>query len=251
MAKDSDDDSLSSLSSISTSSETSITHAGQARLKKNEFQHLVSSIFDQIRSLYKFSALLRRPVVRDKYIRSISKDPSVSCFTPYDLDHVKNKFPNAGEVLIHRLAMANTRRRQQLKYWDKNHQNESEDVSSAFLPRAKPLKTRVGMSNSNAAPHDNLFPVGAANTKNTSQSIGMLSKYTKESFSTVAQSALKDNETFSGRPRTIYETSMNGKVHSLRVPDLPKVPFGRKTFDCPFCHVKLEAQMMRQRNLWK
>ena len=72
-----------SLSSISTASEQSSDDGSKSRPKKSETQHLVSNIFQQIRSLYKLSVLLRRPVVHEKYIRSVSKDVNASYFIPW------------------------------------------------------------------------------------------------------------------------------------------------------------------------
>ncbi len=78
-AERSDDDSISS---VSTSSENSIEETKQRRPKKTEYQYIISHIFEQIRSLYKISALLRRPTLRDNYVRSISKDEAISAYVP-------------------------------------------------------------------------------------------------------------------------------------------------------------------------
>lgn len=86
-AERSDDDSLSS---VSTSSETSIEESKQGRPKKTEYQYIISSIYEQIRSLYKISALLRRPTLRDNYVRSISKDEAISAYIPWDQAYVEN-----------------------------------------------------------------------------------------------------------------------------------------------------------------
>ena len=246
--ENSDDDSMISTSTLS---EHYSGNAGRPRAKKSEFQHLVCNIFEQIRLLYKLSALLRRPVVRDKYIRSVSKDETVYFFAEWDCGHVKSKFPNANEVLVKWLGLANTRRRQQLKYWDRHPQNEPEDVLLA--PRRYP--GTVGMQTakpaSNAGPEERQHTGVVVAPKIHAQRLGVPSKLTKQSFSTVAESTLNDNETFSGRSRTTYEPSFQGHEYRLRTPDVPKAPFGTTHFNCPYCYKTLEVKSMRQRRLWK
>ena len=94
---------------------------------------------------------------------------------------MESKFRNASEVLVRRLALANTRRRQQLIFWEKHPQDAAEELSSeaALFQSAKPT-----------------------------QSLSAPSRTTKQSFSTVALSAINDNETFSGRPKTLYQPSL-------------------------------------------
>lgn len=82
------------------------------------------------------------------------------------------------------------------------------------------------------------------------KSLGNLSKYTKQSFSTVAQPDLVDNVTTSNRPQTVYEPSVQAGGRAVRVPDLPNVPFGMTSFDCPYCFSKLDMHLMKQRQFW-
>lgn len=241
VAGDSDEDSLSS---VSTASGPFPDDGSTSRSKNGEIHYLLSDIFVHIQSLYKISASLRRPAVNDKYIRSVSKDASASYFIPWDQAHVKNKFRNASEVLVRRLALGNTRRRQQLKYWEKHPPDAAEDLS----PEAALFDTEQGPS---ATPQEKLA-IGRLATKSIpTQSLGVPSRTTKQSFSTVAQSVINDNETFSGRPRTLYEPSLQGASRYLRVPDIPAVPFGQTSFECPYCRAQLDVHTMQKRELWK
>lgn len=122
-----------SLSSISSGSDNSCADHSTTRPKKSDIQHLTSIIFEQVRSLYKVSGLLRRPAIQDKYIRSIGKDVIFSCYTYWDQAHVKNKFPNCSDVISRRLGVANTRRREQLRFWDRHRQGESIAAESMTL----------------------------------------------------------------------------------------------------------------------
>ena len=189
--------------------------------------------------------------MRDKYIRSIAKDPEISYFAKWDYEHLRNKFPNAKKFLVRRLSIANTRRRQQLRHWEKHPDVEQLGdhliESSQTLPDKKiELKPKAYAE---SQPQE--AQVRPMAVENHAQSLGVLSKTTKQSFSTVACSVLNDNETFSGRPRTVYEPSIQSKHRSLRVPDLPKVVPGVTSFRCPFCLISLEVKTMSQRHLWK
>ena len=236
LAGDSDGDSLSS---ASTTSESLPNGGNISRSKKGEIHYSFSDIFIHIQSLYKISVSLRRPAVHDKYIRSVSKNTNTSYFFRWDYSHVEIKFQNASEVLVRRLALANTRRRQQLKYWEKHPQDAAEGV----LSEAALFDT--------ATPPKNLAIGRPAKESNPTQSLGIPSRATKQSFSTVARSIINDNETFSGRPKTLYEPSLQGAGGYLRVPDIPAVPFGRTSFECPYCRTHLDVKTMRKRQLWK
>ncbi len=218
------------------------------RPRRTEFQDLVASIFDHIRSLYKLSALLRRPSVPNKYIRSISKDQVVSHFGYWDQAHVENKFRDAGAHLVQRLGLANTRRRQQLKYWEKHPDRSDLDQPQSKTLFQASLESRP-RSLDGRRPHQMVVEPTAI--LKPSQSLGVRSQATKQSFSTVALSTLNDNEASSDRSKTVYEPSMQDTTRALRVPDVPKVPEGASWFDCPFCFAKLDPRTMQKRHIWK
>jgi hypothetical protein len=201
--------------------------------------------------------LLRRPEIHNKYIRSVSRNQSVSYFADWDKAHVSEKMSqwaldkgrryeepiDACVPLVSRLGAANTRRREQLKYWQKHPDRlTSIGVQSAMSTKEQP-----------AVPKD--FKAGFA--QNQPRQVGSEpgmpapSKGTKQSFSIVAKSVLDDNETFSGRPKTVYEPSAHGGGRFTRVPDAPRPQPGSLTFDCPFCFSELGVKAMQQRQLWK
>ncbi len=204
----------------------------------------MGSIFDDIRSLYKLSALLRRPSVPNKYIRSVSKDQGISHFAWWDQTHVETKFSVAGTELVRRLGLANTRRRQQLKHWEKHPDRPELDQPRTKLPQELP-NTSLGFNRKySSGPWQQ-------QQRTSSQSLGVPSQTTRNSFSTVDRSTLNDNGTSSAYSRTVYESSVNIGPRSSRVPDLPKVPVGASSVRCPFCFATLELQIMQKRYLWK
>ncbi|KAI4246100.1 MAG: hypothetical protein L6R42_009997 [Xanthoria sp. 1 TBL-2021] len=233
-AEDYDQDSASS---TSTASEQAGDGGSGTRLKETNAQFLISIIFGYIGSLYKLSKSLRRSTVHEKYIRSVSRYAGTSPFAHHDQAHVENKFPTASKVLVRRLGLANTRRRQQLKYWEEHHAIPGQDFSSACAEQSELIsETTTGASESGQIP---------------ASSLGTPSKASHQSFTTVAQSVLQDDASLSGQRNTVYAPSLPERDRSLRIPNVPNVPADQTSFECPYCHAQLDTINMRQRELWK
>jgi len=253
-------------SSISSGSDLDKTES-ESRLpsKTQRILHLLAIVVDHIQSLFQVSALLRRPTISDKYLRSVSKKPSAmteSPFLQWDLAHVvekrrfwirQQKWPVSADMdeaendphqtssaLCKRLAAANVRRREQLNFW----QDHPAQPTTVKLPdesiRPKPAVIPK------ATPTGQLVKKAVAKSEMSKPSHG-----TKQSFSTVAKSDLNDSATFSGRPRTEYASSSRGGKFVLRVPQLPKLQDELPTLKCPYCSTILDAKSMSQRELWK
>lgn len=124
------DDHQDSESNTSTASEQSDDGESGTRPEENNAQFLISIIFAYIRSLYKLSKSLRRFTVHGDYSLTVSKYADASLFASWDQGYIGNRFPNATRFLVHRLALANTRRRQQLQYWKEHHTVPSQDDTS-------------------------------------------------------------------------------------------------------------------------
>lgn len=214
----------------------------------------MGSIFDDIRSLYKLSTLLRRPSVPNKYIRSVSKDQEISHFARWDQAHVEARYNVAGPELVRRLGLANTRRRQQLKHWEKHPDRSELDQPRIKLPQESPNITlgsnRKNLSGPWQQQQQQQRTVSDAVVE-SSRSLGVPSQTTRNSFSTVDLSTLNDNGTSSAYSRTVYEPSVQIGLCSSRVPDLPKVPLGASSVRCPFCFATLELKAVQKRHLWK
>ncbi|KAL8657717.1 MAG: hypothetical protein Q9226_001640 [Calogaya cf. arnoldii] len=205
---------------------------------------LISVIFEYIGSLYKLLKNLRRTTVHEKYIRSASKESDASHFAIADQRHIEDKFPIASKVLVRRLGLANTRRRQQLKYWEEHHAIPGQDLSSALYSKQSGLGSgENGVSKSTTkASHDGQIP---------SSSVSTPSKASHQSLTTVAQSLLQDDASLSGQRNTVYAPSQPERSSNLRVPNVPNVPADQASFECPYCHAQLNTSDMKQRVLWK
>ncbi|KAL8648704.1 MAG: hypothetical protein Q9226_005888 [Calogaya cf. arnoldii] len=79
-----------------------------------ELQALFGELVTIIQCLYKLAMLIRNPAQHDFLAESYRTETLV--FEPFDQQHVRNKFPEADEKLILRLAKALTRRRGYLQY---------------------------------------------------------------------------------------------------------------------------------------
>jgi hypothetical protein len=223
---------------------------------------LVQLMQAQIRSLYDVSFLLRRPMVKDKYIRShadrenrtIVDETSLHYhFRPFDMDYVWERIGqwhrqtnserhNAASSdqhisttsiendfwFLERLATANNRRREQIQYW-KTHTAEYTHPSSSNLPQS----SQRDQKDVEAEP---------SRAKQTPASI--------ISLSTVPRSYIHDLNA-GDRLLTVYEPTIVGKTQSNRVPDIPELAKTSGTFPCPYCGMKLISKEMQSRGLWK
>ncbi|KAF4336913.1 transcriptional repressor tup1 [Fusarium beomiforme] len=285
----SDYDSISSVSADSDSSSLNEEEDTGNRMPK--ICLLVNQITEQIRSLFDLSALLRRPKVKDKYIRSIGSEKTsnldssetsslASAFIGLDERHIVQKtlqwrgltkstmkfdvdvestaplenVSSEGGVedifwLCQRLARANTRRREQLRYWtdhpyDTKHNvpRISEVGSKAVLPNlATQSKDGSVLGSQASTVNQTKFKEPPAMPKSISS---------KRSFSTVAESDIHETTTDT-KPKTVYAPTEIGQARSSSIPNPPKVKDGQLTFLCPYCGFALDSSMMRDRQSWK
>jgi hypothetical protein len=147
----------------------------------------------------------------------------------------------------HRLAGANTRRREQLQYWTDHPYDPKQDATNATRLATPdmaqvPAKQEKQESRSQAS---TLKPPDL----NVSRE-GPRSALSKQSFSTAAVSDIHDTKT-NVRPRTVYAPTAIGQGRSNSVPDPPKTKNENATFPCPYCGTTLESSEMQNRQSWK
>jgi hypothetical protein len=93
-----------SISSVSADSDSDSNEDGDNQPHRvPKIRLLVQQVLEQVRSLYELSALLRRPKVADKYIRSVNSKSNTAtmgdrdslplnvCFSNFDEDHIMEK----------------------------------------------------------------------------------------------------------------------------------------------------------------
>lgn len=280
----------SEYSSDSSEDSYASTERLNPRQRPSKIAVLMTHIQEQIKLLYHLDALLRRPRLSGRYLKSTNENRQVSLKEKYDYAHIEekhrqwiklfkseneteNKGPSEdlpsrspttqvyetwdGEPIvsqdilearekcqekddshgtISRLARANTRRREQLRYWERHpFSKDIEEVASVTNKEPRIPSRGLNLSRD----------MGAGRAKS------LTSVPTAQSFSTVARSAIDETNTISGRPRTVYAASVVTGRQSARVPDIPKAAFREDQVECPFCHAMLDSATIKSRMSWK
>ncbi|KAJ5519017.1 Tetratricopeptide-like helical [Penicillium expansum] len=230
---------------------------GNQHYRMPKIRLLVQQTLEQIRSLYDLSALLRRPKIVDKYIRSVNSESHIASLNnPYHLP-LSIAFSRSDETHIIEKALqwrsltksaqgidfefkANTRRREQFQYWtDYPYDSRQDTIHTARLATPR-LEEKKEPQNRGLTFQPSIPKVPRKGPKSTAS---------KQSFSAAAFSDIHDTKT-NVRPRTIYTPTAVGQGRSNSVPDPPKTAFGT-TFLCPYCGTTLESSEMQNRQLWK
>lgn len=219
---------------------------------------IVECIFENIEELYRLNSLIRRPRLTGRYLHSTQSN--ITHASQEEIQHIREKFLSwQGEkqielieeeseeiatpeliakraydedmnkplelVLSRRLAVANMKRRRQLRYWEVHpYQIDCEPLPAN--PHTTPSIIR--------------------------ETTGPLS--TVFTFSSVARSAIVSNQMKLDKDedmRTIYASTSAGNSAPLRVPDLPVPDDSKSSFECPYCHMSLSMDEMKDRKNWK
>ncbi|KAI0909371.1 hypothetical protein F4823DRAFT_594729 [Ustulina deusta] len=261
---------------------------GNERPKVSKLSIIVSHIFEHIQLLYHFGSLLRRPGLKGRYLRHNDSN-NLDTATLFDTWHIEEKLRQwsrqagegiivspkeedavtvqkisereAGEspkslhyVLSRRFAKANAQRREQLKYWTNHpYQLRRPQEPKMNMTKGKALKSAIQKrpKKGDASTEDDVSTIkpeskGPKSEKSRST--------TAVSFSTVAESALLESGTETGKARTIYAESVVAGKWSARVPPPPKRTTaidGPEQYECPYCHMNLDSELVNHRLAWK
>ena len=171
---------------------------------QTELDDLRESFGMLMNRLFQMSMLVRKPAQVDLHIRS--KNIDVSAFEHFDLNHVREKFPEADQILVQRLGKANTRRRRYLMY-RKRHA----------------AKLRQGIENVGGDDNDQ-----DATTESNALSDTLATNFREWDLD------LGDSNSESGGSQTSYaSTLMTGG--SITIPAPPKESEDGAPFECPYC----------------
>jgi hypothetical protein len=155
-------------------------------------------------------------------------------------DDLENRSETPEFILSRRLAMANVKRRLQLRYWEAHPYSLEQDLDAKPKMASAPLPTKSMEPNPQKPAQEcdgqSIKPPATAVT-----------------FSTVAKSAVVPSSSMElDAVRTVYEPSIVGQhAPSTRVPDLPTTLLSPSMFQCPYCHMMLETSVMQNRLNWK
>lgn len=149
--------------------------------------------------LLRFAMTLRNPVRHDQLKKSATT--STHHFEPFDIAHVRHKFPDAQSYLHERLGKAITKHRQYFKYREEHHSKLSEGLDDEKVRHERPSTIATSL---NMPVPDLPEAIG--------EELGTESLYTATSFA----------------PTTAGDTT-------LRPPPLPEAGRDGCPFECPLC----------------
>ena len=174
--------------------------------KPTELAQLFHDIEQIITCLFRISMTIRNPTPHDRYVKA--EDSDASHFEPYDIEHVKQRYPNAPDYLIERIGKSISRRRQYFKYRQLHaaklkHDFESDDADdSATL-----------LSETTASTFEGIATPGRRSIVSDRASI--ISDFSETSYATSI-------------------SSVSGTA--ARMPPMPKSAEGSQHFECPYCY---------------
>lgn len=204
-----------------------------------ELQERFFQVIHIITCLYRFSIVIRNPTENDRLQRSAKID--VSHYEFFDLQHASQKFSGAPKYITDRLGMANTRRRQLLKYHAKHH-----DKITRFIDVLEPLKVvaqRPDLPLDVDGGKESVQDLLSAPPEESGTVVGTL--YTETTVSTVLPNATDTKTKVSsddGQSQTSYATSIGNDGHKLQVPSPPHLQgvLDGNPFECPYCFTIVE-----------
>ncbi|KAK3985658.1 hypothetical protein QBC44DRAFT_384663 [Cladorrhinum sp. PSN332] len=228
---------------------------------------IMRSIFEQIQLLYHFGILIRRQAFSRRYLKSTGSSNQnkdlVLPIPPEDVSHVQetirqwrgrqlqhrrpeeekavswedllqlnegvSQHRNQEDVdshLIKRLAQANARRREQFAYWQ---EHPDEPVN-------------------NSGEHGRIRDSRSVKSSGTSI---VFSKDTVARSDIFGPSIPLQSDAEERGPHTTYAPTVFGGTGSASVPKIPKEAEASATFECPYCHLELSSNDMKNRMTWK
>jgi hypothetical protein len=217
-----------------TAPTTSISEADQS-------QHLITASIESVQFIISclWKLPIRRPAPLDRIREGLVSETSP--YDPFDLMHVKNKFPTTDERLASRLAKMISRRRQIMRY-RKLHTDALQGHHSHTRRRIAAVIQDENDDNSEVAP-----------------SLAASTRYTHDTKATTLKL-----DTFAHKPpglNTLYAPSVSSFTSStgsnqdggdiyIAIPERPKEESrdASKQFICPYCGV---AQTITTDRKWK
>jgi hypothetical protein len=184
-----------------------------------ELEQLVAYIGNTIDCLLRISLVIQKPAPHDRFIKSGRFDQSFR--QPWDVRHVREKFPNIPDWLSERLGKANSRRRQFLEYRQAHHE-------------------RIARIEVADAPGDTGTVVSSLPT--------LLRQHQELWTSATPEISEADTRSDTGVSETSYaETIADG--HALFVATMPEAARGGAVFECPYCFMLVRGIFNRLQ--WK
>ncbi len=216
--------------------------SGDEARSTSEIQELYLAIVAAVTSLLKASALIRRPVPRDRYAKSNNLSPFDHS---YDIQHAGHKFPKTNKQtpwLIERLGKANTKRRQYFRYQELHHEKLSKELKS----------NQTAEYEENPAPNTKTVQFGKTKpaTVDLSQTSTPTTTMNTEATEYTGKDELNLNEEFDAdQSVTSFATSVvDDNDNDLTIPKPPDDASDGAPFECPYCFT---IQTMKKSSAWR
>ncbi|KAL8952125.1 MAG: hypothetical protein Q9222_001937 [Ikaeria aurantiellina] len=177
---------------------------------QSEIQQLRRSVGTIINCLFQMSMLVRKPARHD--LRMASHIADVAHFEPFDHAHVRDKYPQADDIIISRLGRAITRRRKYLKFRERHATKLKQGINNAVGEHTETKATSAGALSDTVV------------TDAPSRNIDF-----------------QENASDSGISETSYApTLMSGG--NITIPAPPQASQQGQPFECPYCRFVITAQ---------
>ncbi|OCT51697.1 hypothetical protein CLCR_07890 [Cladophialophora carrionii] len=181
---------------------------------ETELQQIYKSLVDTTDCLFQLSMIIRRPAQHDRLIGTKKLDATV--FEPFDRQHVANKHPKTGSVVVDRLGAAISRRRAALKYRERHHAKLAKGIERAALAEPPDHSSTADLDER----HDTVSTL-------LSQTVATEFEETHIDYEETASN--------SGASQTSYAPSLWESSDKITVPSIPKGASYGKAFECPYC----------------
>lgn len=211
----------------------------------SELEELLKSCTETVTSLFRSSVLIRSATTRDRYAKAAAAQGKP--FDPrFDIDHVEHKFPrlNKADWLKKRLGIANTQRRQYLRYCREHRQR--------MATEKRPAEADGGGTQDNRMTSKGDHQGSVKHTDGSYVSSRPPSTIALTNASTLNVAALKslDEIPDEAQSQTSHATSLGADEDTvcLRVPTMPESTKSGLPFECHYCWT---IQTVTNRRMWK
>ncbi|KAL3477292.1 hypothetical protein BJX99DRAFT_126275 [Aspergillus californicus] len=179
---------------------------------EDEMEMIYNSIRDTINCLFQMSMVIRQPAHHDRFLGIRNSD--TAHFEPYDRQHVSNKYPEAEEQIITRLARGISERRAILRYRQRHREKLAHGLDGAVADEPYTGSTKLS-----------------------------------ETVATDYIERLEEGPNLDNRSditRTSYaQTLLHGRDGIMAVPPLPAEAADGAYFECPYCFYIITMSSMR------
>lgn len=169
----------------------------------SELEEVYSDIQKLLECLFQLSMRIRRPALRDKVLGRREDDSKH--FEDLDRRHIKDKFPEASDALVDRLTTAISKRRSNLKYFERHH-------------------TKLGKG------------IAVPGNRTVDDSATFYSSTIATTFRETPLEAM-DRASISYASVTSYAPSLFSGNSHVTIPPVPPESAGGRPFECPYCFI--------------